>query len=141
MRNGRPFQLYGKHWEQFPEAPFVRRDYIPNEDLAAAYRSADVVVADHHGSIRTNGFLANRLFDVLASGGVVLSDDVVGLAEVFGGLIYTYSDARELESQLRTLLSDQPLRRRLAAEGRQVVLADHTLDHRARQWLDLLDRL
>jgi glycosyltransferase involved in cell wall biosynthesis len=65
----------------------------------------------------------------------------MGLAEVFGGLIYTYSDARELESQLRTLLSDQPLRRRLAAEGRQVVLADHTLDHRARQWLDLLDRL
>jgi len=141
MRNGRPFQLYGKHWEQFPEAAFVRRDYIPNEDLAAAYRSADVVVADHHGSMRTNGFLANRLFDVLASGGVVLSDDVMGLAEVFGGLIYTYSDARELESQLRTLLSDQPLRRRLATEGRQVVLADHTLDHRARQWLDLLDRL
>jgi GT2 family glycosyltransferase/glycosyltransferase involved in cell wall biosynthesis len=141
MRSGRPFQLYGKHWDDFPEAAFVRRDYIPNEDLATAYRSADVVVADHHGSMRTNGFLANRLFDVLASGGVVLSDDVVGLAEVFGDLIHTYSDQAELESQLRILLSDPVLRRRIASEGRQVVLAGHTLDHRARQWLDLLERL
>ena len=141
MRNRRPFHMYGKNWEDFPEASFVRRDYIPNEDLATAYRSADVVVADHHGSMRTNGFLANRLFDVLASGGVVLSDDVVGLAEVFGDLIHTYSDEHELESQLRILLSDPTLRRRLAAEGRRVVLAEHTLDHRARQWLELLDPL
>jgi GT2 family glycosyltransferase len=140
MRNGRHFHLYGKHWDNFPEAAFVRSDYISNDDLASAYRSADVVVADHHGSMRTAGFLANRLFDVLASGGVVLSDDVIGLTEIFGDLIHTYADERELESQLRILLSDPTLRRRLAAEGRQVVLADHTLDHRARQWLELLDR-
>ena len=141
MRNGRPFDLYGQHWDDFPEAAFVRNDYISNDDLASAYRSADVVVADHHGSMRTNGFLANRLFDVLASGGVVLSDDVTGLTEVFGDLIHTYADERELESRIAGLLSDPALRRRLAAQGRQVVLANHTLDHRARQWLDLLDRL
>ena len=125
----------------FPEAAFVRKDYIPNQDLAAAYRSAGVVVADHHGSMRTNGFVANRLFDVLASGGLVLSDDVTGLSEIFGDLIPTYSDASELESQLRILLADAALRRRLSAEGRQVVLSEHTLDHRARTWLELLDRL
>jgi GT2 family glycosyltransferase len=141
MRNGRAFDMYGKNWESFPEAKFVRNDYIANKDLAAAYRSAAVVVADHHGSMRTNGFVANRLFDVLASGGVVLSDEVTGLPDLFGDLIPTYSNARELESQLRILLSDSSLRRRLAAEGRQVVVSDHTLDHRARQWLELLDEL
>ena len=141
MRNRRPFHLYGKNWESFPEVQFLRRDYIPNQDLPAAYRSAAVVVADHHGSMRTNGFIANRLFDVLASGGVVLSDDVSGLAELFGDLIPTYSDAGEMESQLRILLADAPLRRRLAAEGRQVVLSQHTLEHRARTWLELLDEL
>ena len=114
MRNGRSFHLYGKFWETLPEADFVRGEYIANQDLAAAYRSAGVVVADHHGSMRTNGFLANRLFDVLASGGVVLSDDVSGLEEVFGELVPTYSDARELESQLKRFSSDPVLRRRLA---------------------------
>jgi spore maturation protein CgeB len=141
MRNGRPFHLYGKFWEDFPEASFVRGEYIANQDLAGAYRSADVVVADHHGSMRTSGFVANRLFDVLASGGIVLSDDVAGLDGIFGDLIPTYSNARELESQLRILLADPPHRRRLAADGRQVVLSGHTLDHRARQWLELLDQL
>jgi hypothetical protein len=141
MRNARPFHLYGKNWENFPEAEFVRGDYISNQDLATAYRSAAVVVADHHGSMRTNGFVANRLFDVLASGGVVLSDDVEGLPELFGDLIPTYSNARELESQLRILLSDPALRRRIAAGGRQVTLSGHTLDHRAHQWLELLDQL
>ena len=139
MRNHRAFHLYGKNWEEFPESQFVRRDYIPNQELATAYRSASVVVADHHGSMRTNGFIANRLFDVLASGGVVLSDDVGGLHQLFDDLVPTYSDARELESQLRILLADASLRRRLAAEGRQVVLSGHTLDHRAREWLRLLD--
>jgi spore maturation protein CgeB len=91
--------------------------------------------------MRTNGFLANRLFDVLASGGVVLSDDVAGLEEVFGDIIRTYRDERELDSQLRILLSDPSLRRRMATDGRNVVMAGHTLDHRARQWLELLDRL
>jgi GT2 family glycosyltransferase len=141
MRNGRPFHLYGKFWEDFPEASFVRGEYIANQDLAGAYRSAGVVVADHHGSMRTSGFVANRLFDVLASGGMVLSDDVAGLDGIFGELIPTYSNARELESQLRILLADPPHRRRLAADGRQVVLSGHTLDHRARQWLELLDQL
>ena len=141
MRNGRPFHLYGKFWENFPEATFVRGDYIANQDLAAAYRSAGVVVADHHGSMRTTGFVANRLFDVLASGGVVLSDDVAGIHEIFGELIPTYSDARELESQLRILLANPSLRRRLATDGREVVVSGHTLDHRARQWLELLDQL
>jgi len=141
MRNNRAFQLYGRLWDTFPEAEFVRGDYIANQDLAAAYRSAAVVVADHHGSMRTSGFVANRLFDVLASGGVVLSDEVTGLQEVFGELVPTYSDARELESQLRILLGDSGLRRRLAAEGRQIVMSGHTLDHRARQWLDLLDQV
>jgi spore maturation protein CgeB len=141
MRNHREFQLYGRLWDSFPEAEFVRGEYIANQDLAKAYRSAAVVVADHHGSMRTDGFLANRLFDVLASGGVVLSDDVTGLDEVFGELIPTYSDAGELESQLRSLLADAALRRRLASDGRRLVASGHTLDHRARQWLELLDQL
>ena len=50
MRNGRPFHMYGKNWDNYPEGRFVRSDYIPNQELAAAYRSAGVVVADHHGS-------------------------------------------------------------------------------------------
>ena len=139
MNNGRPFHLYGRNWDDFPEARLVRSDYIDNRDLPVAYRSASVVVADHHGSMRTGGFIANRLFDVLASGGLVLSDDVADLETVFGDTVPVYSDPQELESQLRVLLADSALRRRLVATGREIVLAEHTLDHRAAELLRLLD--
>ncbi len=141
MRNGRAFDLYGKNWGGFPEAELVRSDYVPNQDLAAAYRSASVVVADHHGSMRSEGFIANRLFDVLASGGLVLSDDVRGLSALFDGVIPTYSNPNELESQLRILLADDALRRQLSTEGRHRVSAAHTLDHRATTWLQLLQQV
>lgn len=141
MQNGRSFHLYGRFWENYPEGQFLRGNHIPNRDLASAYRSADVVVADHHGSMRTEGFVANRLFDVLASGGVVLSDDVAGLNEVFGDVIPTYANPQELESQLRVLLAEKAQRRQIAAEGRQIVMAGHTLDHRAREWMRLLDQV
>lgn len=139
MRSRRRFDLYGQNWESNPEGSLRTAVYIANRDLAGAYRSAKVVVADHHESMRRGGFLANRLFDVPASGGVVLSDDVSGISDLFGDSIPTYSNAEELESQLRILLEDPKLRRRLARETRTTVLAGHTLDHRARQWLDLLD--
>lgn len=141
VRNGRSFHLYGKNWHDFPEGRLVRAEYIPNRELPRAYRSAGVVVADHHGSMRRNGFVANRLFDVLASGGVVLSDDVAGIDEVFGDIVPTYGDAAELEARVRWLLDDDDARRRVAREGRRVVVEGHTLDHRARSILRWVDEL
>jgi glycosyltransferase involved in cell wall biosynthesis len=135
------FHLYGRNWERSLEGRYVCGDFIPNHELGVAYRSAAVVVADHHESMRANGFVANRIFDVLASGGVVLSDDVRGIDELFGDLVPTYSDASELEGRVRQLLADDALRRSLASRGREAVLLSHTLDHRADEWLGLLDKL
>jgi GT2 family glycosyltransferase len=140
-RIGRNFDLYGKNWEGVPEARYLRGDYIENREVPVAYRSAAVVVADHHGSMRTKGFVANRLFDVLASGGLVLSDDVAGLSELFGDLVPTYANPEQLDAQLERLLGDAALRRGLSSRGRAVVESQHTLDHRARRLLQILDQL
>jgi hypothetical protein len=138
MQAEQTFDLFGAGWEGTPEASARRGEFISNRDLAAAYRSAAVVVADHHGSMRSGGFVANRLFDVLASGGTVVSDDVTGLDELFAGAVPTYSDQRSLERCIRGLLADERRRRRLGAEGHEIVMANHTMDHRAQRFLDLL---
>ena len=141
IRKGRQFDLHGRGWEGMPEATMLRSEHLDNRDLAAAYGSASVVVADHHGTMRTNGFVANRVFDVLASGGVVVSDDVGGLHRMFGSTVPVYRDADELESLLRNLLSNSPMRRKLSRQGRDLVWSEHTLDHRAATMLELLDEL
>ncbi len=141
MRTGCDFDLFGKNWDDFSEAQYVRGEYIANRELPIAYRSAALVVADHHGSMRTNGFVANRIFDVLASGGLVLSDDVPGLPLLFGDVVPSYSGPDDLAAQVRGLVADPEQRRRLAKAGRDIVVARHTLDHRARRILELLDEL
>ncbi|MEM9038637.1 MAG: glycosyltransferase [Actinomycetota bacterium] len=132
------WDLYGLNWDGRPERRSRRSEYLPNHLLCRAYRSADIVVADHHGSMRAAGFVANRLYDVLASGGLVVSDDVDGLHEVLGDSVPVYRRRDELIELLQELLRDPDARRELSDRGRKLVASRHTLDHRAVEILDLL---
>ena len=137
-RLGVPFHLHGQGWADTSLRRHLRSHHIPNRSLTRAYRSAGVVVADHHPSMRVGGFVANRLFDVLASGGVVVSDSVVGLDELLGPLVPTYDNPQQLGRIIAELLEDPARRRMLARSGREHVLAHHSMDLRA---LDILRHL
>lgn len=101
IRAGLPVSVYGPDWTGFiPAASIVARS-VPNEQLPALYESADAVLNDHWPAMRAAGFLSNRLFDVVAAGGRVISDDVEGMAAVFGGSVWTYSTIPELLGALR----------------------------------------
>jgi O-antigen biosynthesis protein len=60
------------------------------------YRSAGVVLNDHWPDMAHNGFLSNRLFDAVAAGARVVSDDAVGIKEVFGESVAVYQTPSEL---------------------------------------------
>lgn len=138
-RVGVPFHLHGQGWADASMRRYLRSTHIPNRSLASAYRSAGVVVADHHPSMRVGGFIANRLFDVLASGGVVVSDPVVGLDELLGRFVPTYDDPQRLGRIISELLDDPVRRRQLARDGREHVVAHHSMDLRAREILRHVD--
>lgn len=138
VRNGQPFRLTGSNWHGLPEATMLAEPFLANRDLNRLYRSAHVLVADHHGSMRTGGFIANRIYDALAAGGCVISDDVDGLEAVFGDVVPTYDGPEQLAAQLATLAEDPHRREQLSAEGRRLVLANHTLDHRVAELLALV---
>ena len=77
-----PVAIYGTDWEDKVPAEAIRGDYIPNEELRRYYRGARWALNDHWPDMREQGFVSNRIFDVLASGGRLLTDDVTGLAEI-----------------------------------------------------------
>ena len=84
---GLPLAVYGDLWSGLVPDEMVHGRSIPNDQLAAAYRSAGVVLNDHHDAMRADGFVSNRLFDAVASGARVVTDpilDAAGLAELFG---------------------------------------------------------
>lgn len=92
---GADLSVYGDGWEQFIDPALVRGQFLANDDVSAAYRSARIVLNDHWEDMRAEGFLANRLFDAVASGARVVSDDIEGL-EIFGGAVRPYSGQADL---------------------------------------------
>lgn len=123
---GLPLTVYGKGWERFLPPRFIGGGPVDNEQLPSLYRSAKVVLNDHWPSMRAEGFLSNRLFDCAACGVVVVTDPVVGLAEVFGSSVPFYFDERDLGDLVRRLLRDDGERRARgeAARGRVEATAD-----------------
>ena len=88
--------IYGKDWDQFVPKELIKGSFVPNEDVAAMYRSAGVVLNDHWPDMAKNGFLSNRLFDAAASGARIVSDDAAGISDVFGESVAVYRTPSEL---------------------------------------------
>ena len=93
---GLDLALYGVGWEEFLRPEQIAGRYLDNTRVSAAYRAAGVVLNDHFEDMRREGFVSNRIFDAVASGARVVSDDVEGLREVFGDAVKVYRDAADL---------------------------------------------
>lgn len=84
VASGIPLAVHGAGWEGLVPDHVWKSEYVPNEDLPALYRRHGLVLADHWPDMAANGFVANRVFDAMAAGARVLSDDVVGIEQRFG---------------------------------------------------------
>jgi spore maturation protein CgeB len=126
---GTPYDLavYGRKWTGSSLDPsHLRGDWIANDRLHQYYASAAIVLSDTWADMRDEGFVANRVYDVLASGGFVISDDVAGIDTEFDGAVPVYHDRDELWRLIETYLADPAGRATLAERGRRIVIDRHT---------------
>jgi O-antigen biosynthesis protein len=138
VTSGLPLSVYGSDWEGLIPGHLIKGRFVPNRELGALYASAGVVLNDHWEDMRREGFLSNRLFDAVASGARVISDDVAGLAGLFDSSVQVATDAASLARLVRTGPMDHTFggaeeRRRVA--GR--VHREHSFDRRAVRLLDI----
>lgn len=125
--------VWGDGWAGLVPDGVVRGESLRPERLPAAYRSARVVLNDHWADMAREGFFSNRIFDALATGAAVVSDEVPGLGEVFGADVRTYSTAEDLRRVVLEIGSE-PAAARAARAAR--VAAAHSFDARALTLLD-----
>jgi O-antigen biosynthesis protein len=120
--------IWGVGWEGIVDPALLRGAFLPNDQVPAAYASAGIVLNDHWADMAAQGFLSNRLFDAVASGAAVVSDEAVGLHEVLPS-VRTY---RTVDG-LRALLSDPALLPDAAerADAAALVAREHSFDARA----------
>lgn len=126
--------LFGKGWDDADLTGIDWRGHLDYDRLAELYRSADVVVDI---TVEPNVPAVNaRVFDALAVGTVVLSDNVEGSREVFGGRLPVFTDNATFRSTYIRLLENRHDTRRLVAELRTSVLAEHTYRRRIEAFLE-----
>jgi hypothetical protein len=128
----RPPVIYGGGWEDRVPTELIRAETIDNRALGALYAGAGVVLNDHWPSMQAFGFLSNRLFDVVASGGRPVSDPVPSMRAVFGDAVREVSSPATLRDAVDASLAEprnSPRRR----ERADALLAEHSFDARARR--------
>jgi len=126
----RDLAIWGSGWDGLIDTARVLGEHVPNSELRHVYSSAGIVLNDHWDDMREHGYISNRVYDALACGAVVLSDDVPGLTERFGEAVAVYRSAAELRELIERLLADPRELRRRGEQGRAAVLAEHTFAHR-----------
>jgi spore maturation protein CgeB len=134
-----PARVIGTDWSALARDRFHR---VQNRKIG---RSALIRLYQHHQAVLNVRNEANvehglnqRSFEPLACGAVVLNDDLADLPCCFepGREILIYRDADELNTLVARLRREPAFAARVAAAGRQRVLAEHTYTHRVTLILD-----
>jgi hypothetical protein len=133
--------IYGKDWDRFVSPELIAGEFVSNDEVPAMYRSAGIVLNDHWPDMAREGFYSNRLFDAVASGGRVVSDNVAGVEEIFGGAVKTYSSPSEL-----AMLCAPQNRRQWGTNEEIVARANrigqiHSFDQRAKELVQTVQGL
>jgi len=101
-------------------------------DMARTYAQSKIVV-----NAAVNNDLNMRVFEAMASGALLITDRAEGLSDLFqeGEHFVLYRDEDELCPLIERYLADREARERIAQQGREFVLAQHTYDLRMEQLL------
>jgi spore maturation protein CgeB/predicted SAM-dependent methyltransferase len=118
------FTVWGNLWEHIVPRKYYGGRYWDYRQLDKLYASARITLTDHHPDMAREGFVSNKIFDILASGGFAISDRNVGLENIFGNAVPQYESAEHLQELVEFYLNYPEERKRLMLKGRQIALAN-----------------
>ena len=131
MELGIPIHVYGGGWKQFIPAKHIKAEFVANEKLNELYNRYSIVLNDHWDEMLDYGYANNRMFDVTASGAVLLSDQPKATEKLLNR-IYYYSDKASYKEKINEIKSANNLQNR---KGAQQVYNFHSFKNRAQQIL------
>ena len=131
-------RIYGDGWEEVQSfAPYCR-GHLPYDEIPKAYHGAKIALDDATASTKAVGSVNSRVFDALAAGCLVLTNNEAGARDTFEGKLPVFRNREELETMLKQYLEDEPARRKKTEELKQFVLDRHTYDIRAAHLTELI---
>ncbi len=130
-KSSQDFLVIGKGWEKFLPNKNILKEFVKNSELSAEYRKSKFVLSDHWQDMAKNGFIANRIFDSVASGARVISDYVPGSKKIFGTSLVEFTSPKELSKLLNQDLESKFGRQSELDENAKMIQNQHNFDKRA----------
>lgn len=133
--------VYGKGWEEFISKDMIKGEFISNDKLHRYYSSADIVLNVHRGDMLQNGFISNRIFDVTASGGFMLSDYMPEIEEIYGDSVLMYRNSEDYGQIVRYYLSHPEERKQKALKAQAITMENFTVEKIGQRFLEEIDKI
>ena len=134
---GLDLKIWSVH-EVPPALATFHRGALLGEEMVRATACARIVVNPHANFMRYGGNL--RLFEACAAGALQITDERPGVRAWFtpGEHLVIYRDPVHLRELVVSFLRREPERLRIAAAGRDHVVAHHTYAHRMERLVELV---
>lgn len=126
-------KVWGRGYQYLP-SDYWAGEYLDYIKLDQLYRSSLITLNDHTPAMAAEGFVAIRVFDILASGGFCISDANPGIDEIFGDTVPQYRTADELQDMIRYYIQNPEKRLSLMKRGRKIAMS-HTWAKRAERFV------
>jgi spore maturation protein CgeB len=94
------------------------------------------VLNDHWPDMRSADMLSNRVFDALACGAPVVSDEIAGLPEGFSEFLDVFGPGRPIAQAIANVIDENKGRRAARRAFAETVRREHSFDRRAEAILD-----
>ncbi len=141
LKSGANLSVYGKFWDESLAREVLKGNYIDNDELYQYYSNAKIVLNDHREDMLYFGFVSNRIYDVSASGGFVLTDYVKEIEEEYGDSIAMYKDYDDFKQKLEYYLSHENERKDMAKKAQKITLEKFTNVKAAEKFIDILKNI
>lgn len=138
---GLPINFYGNNWGKmgellgFPIPAEWNKGYLPYELANKVYSSAEIIL----GPQNEPGRVSQRTYEILASGGFLLTVDTPGTRAIgVPGQDFISTHSHEQTKELVEYYLSHPEERREIQKNGQLVVANHSYRNRADYILDVL---
>jgi len=134
------FKLFGKNWDDIDKFNKYYQGFVNYSEMPNVYASTKIVIDDANSATKKYGAVNSRVFDALACGALVITNNEIGAKESFNGELPVFRSKEELLDLIEYYLSNEEERCAKIEELQKFVLENHTYINRAEFMNDRLKK-